>query len=955
MRQSVLLTLVLFLMSATSGLGQDEPVVTYEKEIAPLLRKYCAGCHNDEDREAEFSAESYASMQKGLEEGPAFLEGDAASSRIYRLMTGKDEPKMPPEDEPAPSEEEIELVRRWIDQGGKGPDGAEPNRMTLHTPEIETLTDRRPVTAIDWSPNGDAIAVAKYGEVTMSRQFRTRDVVTGERKRDWHKTATLKDFPGKVNSAHFVLGGSKLLTASGVSGLGGIATLWEWPLARKVRDFEGHRDIMYDAEVSPDGTILATSSYDRTIILWNLKTGEQLRTLAGHNGAVYDIEFSPDGHVLASASADATCKLWRVSDGVRLDTLGQPLEEQYSVAFSPNGRFIAAGGADNRIRVWRFVSTKSPKINPLVYARFAHEGPIARLAYTPDGKSLISISEDRTMKVWETRTYTETQLFESETEVAMSLAVHPESNQFMVGRLDGTTETFAIKKSKRQQSNNSTQQVAIRPAMIAPAELNMVEEAEPNQTPQEAQQIQIPATVSGRIGHEESEQTDVDCFQFHAQAGEEWVFEVNAARSKSPLDSFVEVLTADGKPIERVVLQAVRDSYFTFRGKTADQSNDFRLFNWEEMELNEYLYANGEVVKLWLYPRGPDSGFNVYPGTGNRWGYFDTTPLSHALGEPCYVVEPHAPGAHLIPNGLPVFPLYYQNDDESRRKLGKDSKLYFTTPATGDYVVRVRDVRGMAGKEFTYKLTARPRKEDFQVSLVDKKITVAADGSREFRVKADRLDNFDGPIEVSIHGLPEGYETSLPVIIEEGQVEAVAVISTGSDAKTLKKDELDEIALTAAATIHGEQKSHAVKGFDEIKIDEKPKLHIAIAPAEGGAVPLQQNEEGLLEFEIHPGETIMLEVQAERLNHGGEISFGKEDAGRNLPHGLIVDNIGLNGLLMLSDQSQREFFITAAKWVPPQTRKFHLRTTSAGSHATKPILLHVRPRDTENEGLSRSN
>ena len=38
------------------------------------------------------------------------------------------------------------------------------------------------------------------------------------------------------------------------------------------------------------------------------------------------------------------------------------------------------------------------------------------------------------------------------------------------------------------------------------------------------------------------------------------------------------------------------------------QAADFRLFNWEEMHLNEYLYANGEVVKLWLYPRGPDSG-----------------------------------------------------------------------------------------------------------------------------------------------------------------------------------------------------------------------------------------------------------------------------------------------------------------------------------------------------------
>ena len=57
------------------------------------------------------------------------------------------------------------------------------------------------------------------------------------------------------------------------------------------------------------------------------------------------------------------------------------------------------------------------------------------------------------------------------------------------------------------------------------------------------------------------------------------------------------------------------------------------------MRINDYLYAGGEVVKFWLFPRGPDSGFVTYPGQGMRWGYFDTTPLAHALGEPCYIVD----------------------------------------------------------------------------------------------------------------------------------------------------------------------------------------------------------------------------------------------------------------------------------------------------------------------------
>ena len=92
-------------------------------------------------------------------------------------------------------------------------------------------------------------------------------------------------------------------------------------------------------------------------------------------------------------------------------------------------------------------------------------------------------------------------------------------------------------------------------------------------------------------------------FGFEAKAGEEWIVEVKAARNKSPLDSHVAILDSEGNPVPRVQLQAVRDTYFTFRGKDSNTTGDFRLHNWEEMRLNQYLYSSGEVVKLFHYPR----------------------------------------------------------------------------------------------------------------------------------------------------------------------------------------------------------------------------------------------------------------------------------------------------------------------------------------------------------------
>lgn len=940
--QALHFSIAVLVLLSNSGLGDDQkPVISYEADVAPILQKYCVGCHNDADKEGNFSAESYASLNQGTAKGPGFLAEEPESSRILLLMTGKASPQMPPEGEAAPTPEEIEKIRLWIAAGAKGPAGEMPDRMKLHVPKIAPQTDQTPYTAISWSPDGKQIALGRFGEVLLSPS-NAAEVPTVRSGNTSQQTANqFSGLPGKVTAVHFANQGKTLVASSGIVGLGGIAKVWNVDDPSIVKEFRGHRDIMFDAEISPDGKRLATCSYDQSILLWDTETGELLRTLSGHNGAVYDLEFTPDSQLLLSASADATCKVWRVSDGLRLDTLGQPLKEQYCVAISPDGKSIVAGGADNRIRVWDLVSRETPRINPLKIARFAHEGPIVCLEFSPDGKHLVSVAEDRTIKVWETESFTETELIKGEPEVAVGLTISPDNQKFAIARLDGTIGIKDIKRTKSASNSKSSRPNEIT-TRLPSGNSTSIQEQEPNQTPVTAETVSIPAVITGKIHSADQQPVDEDCFRFSAKAGEEWVFEVQAERAKSKLDSVIEILTTDGHPVERLILQAVRDSYFTFRGKTADQANDFRLFNWQEMELNEFIYANGEVVKLWLYPRGPDSGFDVYPGSGKRWGYFDTTPLAHALGEPVYVVKPHPPGTELIPNGLPVFPVYYRNDDEAQRSLGKDSKLLFTAPADSDYVLRIRDVRGMQGDNFDYQLTIRPRKEDFSIDLADKSLTIPRGGSRELRFNARRLDQFEGPIDVTVIGLPEGYSIPNPITVQEGQIAAYGIISTSKDAAPLAAEDLAKIQFTASAIIRDEQVQHNIKGFSELKIDDQPKLEIAIGPAEGGAQPLNSGEGGPLEFEIYPGQTIMLQVNANRINHNGEISFGKEDAGRNLPHGIIVDNIGLNGLLLLEDQSQREFFITAAAWCPEQSRLFHLKTNVAGAPATKSVLLHVR-------------
>ena len=132
-------------------------------------------------------------------------------------------------------------------------------------------------------------------------------------------------------------------------------------------------------------------------------------------------------------------------------------------------------------------------------------------------------------------------------------------------------------------------------------------EIEPNDTPDRATPITLGSGVSGRFDAKAG--GDVDLYRFEAKKGQTLIVETQAAQRGSAADTKIEILWPDGRPVERVQLRAVRDSFITFRGIDANVGGA-RLFNWEEMELNQYLYMQGEVVKLHLYPRGPDSEFN---------------------------------------------------------------------------------------------------------------------------------------------------------------------------------------------------------------------------------------------------------------------------------------------------------------------------------------------------------
>ena len=825
------------LLLASPLAGQEKAkqgVPSFNGDVVPVLRTYCVACHNPEDREGGLDLETFASLSRGGKGGSVVTGGHAELSRLVRVLDGRSRPGMPPEGSEGPSAAEIELLQRWIDGGAAGPDGTSP-AATLVTPLIEPDGEvREPITSMATMPRARGrglVAVARTHRVTI-------ESLDGKKKYRQFEPAE-----GVVNSVCFSHDGKIMVTGGGETGLFGEAIAWDPQSGKKKFSLRGHRDTVFGVALDPSGKLLATAGYDRTLVIWDLASRTPMHEIKGHNGSIHDLAFHPRGHIIATASDDRTVKLWDVATGERLDTLNQSLKELYCLAFSPDGKRLAAAGVDNRIRVWEISNDGRGGSNPLRYSVFAHQAAILKLAYSQDGSVLVSSAEDSLVKTWNADTMSLRRTLPREGGWVTAL-VTAADDLLLMGQLDGerVTARTAIGITEAEQRKTYFEPLGLvsygeQPAVDA---IQTQEEQEPNDQPDEAGPLQPPAVVRGKIFAGRTEgRADVDVYRFSARRGDQWVVETRAAADKSELDSMIEILSSDGRPVPRLLLRAVRDSEVEFRGITSDQRGA-RLKNYEEMLLNEYVYVNGEVIKHFRQRRGPDSESLFYPEDGNRYTFFDTTARSHPLGQLCYVVIPYPVGTVLPDNGLPVFTVNYENDDDGARTLGRDSRINFVAPQDGDYLVRVKDVRGFEGEKFDYRLILRRPSPDFSISVEGMNPQVNAGNGKAFAVRVVRSDDFQGAVRVDIESVPPGFQVTTPLVIEAGHTRARGVIHAMPGAPETNASNWGTSRLTATAMVAGSEVVKPAGTLGTIKLVPRARVVVHMTPDDGSLLPVSQ-------------------------------------------------------------------------------------------------------------------
>jgi WD40 repeat protein len=164
--------------------------------------------------------------------------------------------------------------------------------------------------------------------------------------------------------------------------------LWESSGAQELGRIHGHTAGVLCLAFSSAGTELATGCQDRVLSLWDLRDGPARARLRwrslGHGGNVNAVAFLPGGDRLLSGSHDGTLRLWESATGRELRSMRAHGGAVWSVAVSPDGRLALSGGNDRLIRLWDLERGEARANWP------EQDGPVSCVAFSPDGRFLLS-------------------------------------------------------------------------------------------------------------------------------------------------------------------------------------------------------------------------------------------------------------------------------------------------------------------------------------------------------------------------------------------------------------------------------------------------------------------------------------------------------------------------------------------------------------------------------------
>ncbi|MFC1762175.1 protein kinase [Planctomycetota bacterium] len=291
---------------------------------------------------------------------------------------------------------------------------------------IGTLYKQKyPVQSVAFGPHAKLV-------VSGSRDDKLRiwDVGSSELTMDCHL-----DNNG-VCSAVFTQDGKRVVAGC----VDGAIKVVEIDTGEVVMTLSGHKGMVHSVAISPDGKRIISGGEDGMLKIWNAYSGEEMSTLTHHQGPVQTVAFSPDGKLIASGfwSLDGRSlfTIWDAQNGREVHTRVSASKYIgiYSVVFSSDNKLVVSMG--------HAIKVINVDADVVVMTLSGHKGIVRSIAISPDGKRIVSGSEDGVLKIWDSGNGQEVMSLLGHEGTISSVAISSDGKRIISGGHDGNIKIW---------------------------------------------------------------------------------------------------------------------------------------------------------------------------------------------------------------------------------------------------------------------------------------------------------------------------------------------------------------------------------------------------------------------------------------------------------------------------------------------------------------------------------